>query len=196
MIKRHLINLLCLLTLLSGVGVLSGCGPSKATVSVPAATTTPVATATPTTIAYTSADGQYSLKYPTVWLTKVFALQNTSGAVQFYSTDEVDNFAVEPFTIQAARSYLSVLKAVMSNTKDYQSSQVDTTTTTVSYPSGVWTVASATGVSSGVSYTVRLYGITHSGHAVLIFTFAPTSSATTDQTTYFDPMLTSFTFLK
>ncbi len=202
MIKRPLISLICLLTMLSSVGLLSGCGTGKATASAPKSTATPVATATPATKAYVSADGQFSLKYPTGWTFTVKAVPNTSGAVQFGNNGTVDQFAVAPITVQVPSAsnpalYPALLNDELSKNPTYfQNNKVDATTTTVSYPSGVWIVASATTLMTGDPYVVRLYGIVHSGHLVLISTYAPSASASTDQTTYFDPMLTSFTFLK
>ncbi|HEX8731489.1 MAG TPA: hypothetical protein VF725_05455 [Ktedonobacterales bacterium] len=84
----------------------------------------------------------------------------------------------------------------MSNDAAFHNPQVDATTTTESYPSGVWTVASATGIVSGVPYTWRVYETVHSGHTVLIYTLVPSSLAASDQTAYFAPMFTSLTFLK
>jgi hypothetical protein len=196
MIKRPLISLICLLTMLSGVGVLSGCDLGKATTSRPAATATPVATATPAVTTYTSADGQYSLQYPTGWTVSVTAEPKTSGIVQFGSSGGGEQFLVEPLTVQLVPNYPAILKNGLSKPADSQNATVDTTTTTASYPSGVWTVASGTVVLAGAPYTARLYGFVHRGHTVIILTLAPSSSATVDQTTYFAPMLSSFTFLK
>lgn len=196
MFKHPLISLICLLTMLSGVGVLSGCAPSKATASGPAAAATPVATATPATTTYASSDGQYSLQYPTGWMVKVSATPKTSGIVLFSSSGAVEQLQVVPFTAEVVPDYQVLLKDALSNPTYFQNAKVDTTTTTASYPSGSWTVASATVVLTGDPYMARLYGIVHSGHTVMILTLAPSSSATTDQTTYFAPMLTSFAFLK
>jgi hypothetical protein len=202
MIKRPLIRLICLLTMLSGVGLLSGCGPGKATASILAATATPVATATPATTTYTSSDGQYSLKYPTGWTFTVTAEPNSSGAVQFSSSGANEQFEILPFTVDVPSAgnpafYPALLKDDLSKNPTYfQDNKVDTTTSTESYPSGVWIVASATTVMTGDPYVVRMYGLVHSGHLVIVVTYAPSASATTDQTIYFAPMLTSFTFLK
>lgn len=117
--------------------------------------------------------------------------------VQFGSSGAVEQFEVMPLTAEAVPNYPTILKdAFIKNPTYFQNPKVDTTTTTASYPSGVWTVASATVLMTGEPYTTRLYAIVHSSHTVMIWTFAPSSSATTDQTTYFAPMLTSFTFLK
>jgi hypothetical protein len=196
MIKRSLIRLICLLTMLSGAGLLSSCASSKAATSSPAATATPVATATPAVTTYTSADGQYTLQYPASWRFKLLSGPNTSGIVQFSDSSANDQLLVLPLTVHAANSYPALLKDGLSNPANFQNTKVEATTHTVSYPSGVWTVASATTALFGEPYTVLLYGIVHSGRTVLIETYAPSSSATGDQTTYFAPMLTSFTFLK
>lgn len=192
-IKHPLVSLICLLIMLSGVGALSGCGPSKATASLPAATVTPVATATPAVTTYASADGQYTLKYPTGWAVKVLSGPHTSSVVQFGSSSGDEQLVVNALTVQIApNNYPALLKTALSNTASFQNAKVDTATTTASYPSGVWTVASATAALSGNAYVVRLFGIAHSGHTVIILTFTPSSSATT----YYVPILTSFTFLK
>ena len=197
MIKRPLIRLICLLTMLSGVGLLSGCAPGKATTSSPAATATPVATATPAVTTYTSSDGQYSLQYPTGWTAKPLTAPNSSGAVQLGNSGGDDQLLVQPLTVRVAPTNCpTLLKDSMSNPTYFKNPKVDTTTVTASYPSGVWTVANAAVLLTGEPYVARLYCIVHSGHTVVIFTYAPSSSATTDQTTYFVPMLTSFTFLK
>ena len=196
MIKRHLISLICLLTMLSVVGLLSGCGASTATVSTPAPTATPFATATPAVTAYTSSDGQYSLKYPTGWMVKVTAAARTSGIVQFGDSAGNDQLSVEPLTVQAVPNYPTLLESALSNPANFQNTKVETTTHTTSYPSGAWTVTNATTIFFGEPYVVHLYATVHRGHTVLILTYAPSSSATSDQATYLDPMLISFTFLK
>jgi hypothetical protein len=202
MIKHRVISFICLLTMLSGVGLLSDCGPGKATASIPKAAATPVATATPATTTYTSADSKYSLKYPTGWTFTVTAVPNSSGVVQFGNSGGVEQFVVMPFSVHVPSTanpalYPALLKDELSKNPTYfQNNKVDTTTTTVSYPAGVWIEASATTVMTGDPYVVRQYGIVHSGYLLIISTFAPSASAATDQTTYFAPMLTSFTFLR
>lgn len=118
-----------------------------------------------------------------------------SGAVMFGNSDG-DLFVVEPLTAKIVPNYPAYLQDMLSLNANYLNTTVETTTHTVSYPSGVWTVASATTVSNGNPIMVVLHGIEHSGHTVIIVTYALSSSATTDETTYFAPMLTSFTFLK
>jgi hypothetical protein len=194
--KRHLASLICLFTLLSGVSLLSGCGSAKASASRPATTATPAATATPATTTYTSSDGQFTLQYPSRWTVKVIAEQKTSGLVVFSNGADGEQFLIEPLTVQLVPNYPAILKDGLSKPADSQNATVDMTTSTASYPSGAWTVASGTATLASIPMTAHLYGIVHSGHTVIILTFAPSSSATTDQSTYFAPMLTSFTFLK
>lgn len=196
MTKNPHIRLICLLTMLSGVGLLSGCGLSTATESTPAVTATPAATATPATTTYTSADGQYTLQYPTGWAIKLLTSPRSSGIVQLGDSTGNEQFLIEPLTVQIVPDYPVLLKDALTSTSDFQNAKVDATTTTASYPSGVWTVASATVVLDGDPSVARLYGTVHSGRSVLIMTYAIASSDATDQTTYFVPMLTSFTFLK
>jgi hypothetical protein len=101
---------------------------------------------------------------------------------------------IAPFTLKSSAPYPRVLEGGI-NTSLFTNSKVDSAVTTQTYPSGIWTVAHGTTEYNGTPYTARLYGTLHCDHNFVIIVFAPTSSAATDQTTYFDPMLRSLTFL-
>jgi hypothetical protein len=193
MTRRHHIGFVSLLTVLSGASLLSGCGLGATTGSSPAATVTP-ATAT-----YTSVDGLYRLQYPTSWsYTNIVSNANSSDAVLLgNNANDNDQFVVQQLTTQIVTDYSNFLQGYLSDSGSNPYVTVETTTSTVSYPSGVWTVARATTVSAeGDPQVVRLYGIVHNGQTFLIVTYALSSSDTADSAKYFVPMLTSFTFLK
>jgi hypothetical protein len=143
---------------------------------------------------YTSTDGVYSIGYPSTWTTSPLTIANTSGAAVIGSDDQTDVVIIEPFTLKSSAPYPRVLEGGI-NTSPFTNSKVDSAVTTQTYPSGIWTVANGTTEHNGTPYTARLYGTLHGDHTFVILVFAPTSSAATDQTTYFDPMLSSLTFI-
>jgi hypothetical protein len=144
---------------------------------------------------YTSTDEVYKISYPGAWKVEPLTIPSTSGTAQIESDVGTDLVLIEPFTIKSAATYPSILKSAIS-VSPFTSSTVVSAVTTQTYPSGAWSVASGTTVAIGTALTVHLYGTLHNDHTFIIITFAPTSSASTDQTTYLDAMLTSLTFLK
>lgn len=162
-----------------------------------AITPAPFPSATPlATTTYTSADGAYSVAYPAAWTPQVQAIPSTSGAVAISSPDNNYACLIEPFTFRSTASAQSILASAIGDSP-FSGSKVDDATTTQTYPSATWTVASGSTMLSETTtaLSVRLYRTEHGGHTVVIITFAPTASAA-HQTTYFDPLLASFTFLR
>lgn len=168
--------------------------------STVASSATPTLSATPVVNAvYTSSDGAYSVKYPATWKTEALNVPSTSGAASITDDKNVDLFLIEPFTLHSNSSAQTILLAAISN-DSFKDSKVDNSTTTQTYPSGTWTVATAStmGLSTSGNSTAlsgRLYMTEHGGHTVIIITFAPVDKAASDQSMYFDAMLMSFTFL-
>lgn len=122
-------------------------------------------------------------------------IASTSGTAQIQSDGGNELVLIEPLTFKSSASYPSILKSAIKDSP-FTNSAVESATTTQTYPSGSWTVASGTTTANGTPLTVRLYGTLHNDQTFIIIVFAPTSSAATDQATYFDPILTSLTFLK
>jgi hypothetical protein len=150
---------------------------------------------------YTSTDGAYSIKIPADWKTEALGAPSTTGAVSIVNAANTDAMLIEPFTFRTTATAQSILEHAISDPSSFTGSKVDPTTTTKSYPSGSWTGATATTTTAsttgdGAALDARLYMTEHGGHTVVIITFAQTGSRSDDQTTYFDPMLLSFTFLK
>jgi hypothetical protein len=192
------LTLASLLSLLSLLALAACGGGTSAGLSATATPPAPTPTATPlVNTLYTSADGAYSVKYPATWTTKAQDIPSTSGAVAIASPDNNDAVLVEPFTFRSTNSAQHILKAAIAEAP-FSGSKVDDATTSQTYPSGTWTVATGSTTVSGATtaLSVRLYKAEHGGHTVIIITFAPAASAAADQTKYFDPMLASFTFLK
>jgi hypothetical protein len=146
------------------------------------------------TATYTSTDGVYKIGYPGAWTVAPLTIALTSGTAQIENAASNDLVLVEPFTVKSAATYPTILGSAISGSS-FTNSKVDSAVTAQTYPSGSWTVASGTTEAAGTAFTVRLYGILHNNRTFIIITFAPTSSATADQTTYFDPMLSSLVFL-
>jgi hypothetical protein len=193
---RRAISLASLLTSLAFLALLAGCAAPGTGSTTPTATATTAPTATPVLNAsYTSEDGVYKVSYPSAWKVSPLNIPSTSGTVQIQSDSGNELFLIEPFTFKSSASDISILKSAIANSP-FTNSKVDSATTTQTYPSGSWTVASGSTEVSGTALTAHLYGMDHNDQTFIIITFAPTSSTATDQTTYFDPMLTSFTFLK
>jgi hypothetical protein len=179
---------------------LAACGSSSAVASSP--TPTPIPSATPlVNTVYTSTDGAYSIKIPADWKTEALDAPSTTGAVSIVNAANTDAMLVEPFLFRTTATAQSILASSISDPSSFTGSKVDATTTTKVYPSGSWIVATATTTTAsttgdGAALDARLYMTEHGGHTVVITTFAQTGSRADDQTTYFDPMLASFTFLK
>ncbi len=193
---RRGIPLISLLTSLAFIALLAGCSAPGAASTAPTATATTAPTATPVLNAsYSSTDGVYKVSYPGAWKAEPLTIASTSGTAQIQSDSGNDLVLIEPFTFKTSTSYPSLLKSAI-KVSPFTNSTVESATTTQTYPSGSWTVASGTTEVSGTALTVHLYGMLHNDHTFIIIVFAPTSSAATDQATYFDPMLTSLTFLK
>jgi len=185
-----------LLASLTIIALLAGCGGPGASTAAPTETATVAPTATPLLSAtYTSTDGVYKISYPGAWKVEPLSIPSTSGTAQIESDTGTDLVLIEPFTIKSATSYPNILKSAIS-VSPFTKSSVESAVTTQTYPSGSWTVASGTTEASGTALTAHLYGALHNERTFIIITFAPTSSASTDQTTYLDPMLTSLTFLR
>lgn len=173
---------------------LAACGSSSAVASSP--TSTPMPSATPlVNTAYTSTDGAYSIKIPATWKTESLDVPSTSGAVSIINEASKDVFIIEPFTFRTTASTQSILGASISDPSSYSGSKVDDTTTTKTYPSGSWIIATASTTVDNTAMSARLYRTEHDNRTFGLFILMPTANATADQTTYFDPMLTSFTFL-
>ena len=189
--RRSSLLALVLVSLLA----LTACGGSSAVASSPTPTPSPSATPLVNTV-YTSTDGAYSIKIPATWKTEALAAPSTSGAVSIINEASKDVFIIEPFTFRTTASTQSILGSSISDPSYYSGSKVDDTTTTKTYPSGSWIVATATTTVDGTAMSVRFYRMEHGDGTVGLVTMMPTANATADQTTYFDPMLTSFTFLK
>ncbi|HEX5439928.1 MAG TPA: hypothetical protein VFW76_03525 [Ktedonobacterales bacterium] len=191
---RRAIPLASLLTALAFIALLAGCGAPGAGSASATATTAP--TATPMLNAsYTSTDGVYKVSYPGAWKAGSLTIASTSGTAQIQSNDGNELVLIEPFTFKSTAGYPSILRSAIKSSP-FTNSAVDSATTTQTYPSGSWTVASGTTAANGTPLSVRLYGMLHNDQTFIVMVFAPTSSAATAQATYFDPILTSLTFLK
>jgi hypothetical protein len=191
---RRVTFIASLLSSLAIVAVLAGCG-AGATAATSTATATTAATPTPLLNAiYSSTDGGYKISYPGAWKVEPLTIPSTSGTAQIESDNGTDLVLIEPFTIKSAMSYPSILTSAIS-VPPFTNSKVESAVTTQTVPSGNWTVASGTTEANGTALTVHLYGTLHNDHTFIIITFAPTSSAATDQATFLDPMFLSFTFL-
>lgn len=200
LVKARRFSLLALALVLVSLLALAACGGSSAVASSPTPTPSPTATPLVNTV-YTSTDGAYSIKIPATWKTEALDVPSTSGGVSIVNATNTDAILVEPFTFRTTATVQSILGSAISDPSSFTGSKVDATTTTKTYPSGSWTVATATTTTAsttgdGVAVDVQLYMTEHDGHTVVIITFAQTTNTTEDQTTYFDPMLMSFTFLK
>ncbi len=178
--------------------LLAACG-SKASSSGKATTN---ASATPTALSttvvntdFTSSDGAYTLKYPGGWAAKSITVSNTSGAAVFVSGDGNDLVEIEPLTVQVATSdYASLMQSFLQGA-EATDTQVDATLHTLSAASGTWTGLQATATFNSMPSVITELGQDHNGNTTLIFTVAPTTTASSDGDTYFQPMLDSLTFV-
>ncbi len=174
---------------------LAACGSSSTAVSTPTPTSTPTATPLVNT-AYTSTDGAYSIKIPATWKTEALDAPSTSGAVSIINEASKDVFIIEPFTFRTTASTQSILGSSISDPSSFSGSKVDDTTTTKTYPSGSWIVATASTTVDDTAMSARLYRTEYGNRTFALFIMMPTANATSDQSMYFDQMLMSFTFLQ
>ena len=188
--RRSSLLALVLISVLS----LAACGSSSAVASSPTPTPSPTATPLVNTL-YTSTDGAYSIKIPATWKTEALKVPSTSGAVSIINEASKDVFIIEPFTFRTTATTQSILGSSISDPSSFSGSKVDDTTTTKTYPSGSWIVATASTTVDDIAMSARLYRTEHGNRTVALFIMMPTANATADQTMYFDLMLTSFTFL-
>ncbi len=193
-------SLLALPLVLVSLLALAACGGASAVASSSTPTPSPSATPLVNTV-YTSTDGAYSIKIPSTWKTEALDTPSTTGGVSIVNAANTDAMLIEPFTFRTTATAQSILRSAISDPSSFTGSKVDATTTTKAYPSGSWAVATATTTTAsttgdGATLDARLYMTEHGGHTVVIITFAQTGSRADDQTMYFDPMLTSFTFLQ
>jgi hypothetical protein len=182
----------------SGVGPLAGLGAT----ATPVATSTPVpptATPTPNVPAgfkqFTSSDGVYSIDYPSDWI------QQSSGDVEALSNGTDFVAILKAPSAEPASRYPTILKSEL-DAFSATNEHVGTATKTATIGNNTWTTLSATGtvsisgVGSPIPSTFVLYGIDHSGVTYFILTIAPTSTASHDNTSFFQPIIQTFTFLQ
>lgn len=211
--KRHFgarLLAICVLCLLA-----AGCGSAKATApkttatpGAPVATATvsataapsPAATAPATTVTntlYTSDDGVFSLSYPAGWVKQSLTNSDTAGAVGFASPDSADLFFIFPLTSHIdAGSYATVAQSFLEQGISATNVQLASSTGTITLPSGTWTSLDGGGTISGTTYDATQLALDHGAGTFFLYILVPDASANTDVTTYFEPMLVSFKFLK
>jgi hypothetical protein len=176
-----------------GLACLSACGstqaPSGLTPRTPTATATPVLSAT-----YTSPDEVWSIGYPRSWTAELVNSASTSG-VAIASADKQTIMTIFKALGTSSTPYPTVLARALKGAT-WTNIQVDTATKTLTVPSGTWTIATGTFDLSGGHGAATLYGIVHDNYTYLVLALGHASSASSDQETFFTPMLTSFRFLK
>jgi hypothetical protein len=136
------------------------------------------------------------MKIPATWKTEALDVPSTTGAVSIINEASKDVFIIEPFTFRTTATTQSILGSSISDPASFSGSKVDDTTTTKTYPSGSWIVATGSTTVDDTAMSARLYRTEHGDRTVALFVMMPTANATADQAIYFDPMLASFTFLK
>jgi hypothetical protein len=186
--------------LMCGIAVLSACGQTNAKAT---ATHTAAITATPTPEfnlegIYTSPDNVYRIRYPDnsliKWKAEPFTGNNLTNAVELSHPNGNAVLLVAPYTVKAAVGYPGILTTVLGGLR-VTNIQVSSRTTTALLASGDWTVVSATGVLSGKPFSATLYGIEHNNKTFVIYTLDLADFASSDDGTFFQPMLGAFRFL-
>lgn len=201
--RKHVLSLSLAVCALASALIVAGCGNS--TPAAPAATATPTTPPTATMPAlptanpalgpfFTSPDGGYAFQYPTGWTTQAY---NTSPVVNgefVISPDAKNYFLTLPLNLDASSQYASFFDQFLVG---FGGTKIKVTAKgTAPVGANTWTVYEATFTKGGVAYDGVEFGLTHNGNSFLVIALAPHATSNAVGNKYFEPMLTSLTFLK
>jgi len=177
---------------------IAGCGNSST--AAPAATATPTNTPTPSPTpvlnsTFNSTDGVYTFQFPGDWSSTPVNNGTVINGVVLTSPDSQNFFYVSPTnTGIPASQYSAVLQGVIqalggTNAKIKAAGNV-------TFGKNTWAVDEGTATLKGTAYDGTQFALSHHGKSFFVIVAAPHSTADTIGTTFFQPMLTSLTFLK
>ena len=185
--------------LMVGALFIAGCGSSAAatpTATPVPPTATPMPTATPVlNSTFSSSDGVYTFQFPGNWTQNPINASPIVNGVTLASPDGNDLFFVTPFNIgiPAAQNSTFIQQTLVAlGGKNIKLSAGGT----APLGSNTWTVEQGTVTLKGTAYDAAQFSLTHGGKAFFIIVLAPHTTSDADGTTYFQPMITSLTFLK
>jgi hypothetical protein len=179
---------------ISGIILFSGCATSSTAMqSTPVTTNTSAGSVVST---YTSNAKSYTISHFVNW--SILAISNSVApdAIAFKSPDQRDTIAVIPLTTKvSANNYGNQVKGFLTNIGG-SSIALSGTMSTVTFPTGSWTVVQGTMMINGTPDILAIYGQDHGSGTYLLVSFGPAGTVDTDNSQYFMPIRNSFKFLK
>ncbi len=192
-----------ILAVVSAAVLFAGCSIGGGATAKPTATATATNTPVPSVpsptsgfATFTSTDGVYGLNYPSDW--QKVAL-NTSPVVNgeiFFPSDGSSYYMVLPLNTNISSDQYGSFASSFAGGFGGTGTKVSTTTTTASFAGKSWTEVDGTTTVKGTASDIKVYGTSLGSNTLFIVTIAPTASASTVNTSDFQPMQSSFTLLK
>ncbi len=183
-------------------------GPFATAAVVPTATATivPSPTAVPTVVpptpvagfkAFLSPDGAFYISYPQDWAVSQQLVAATGTTVQLFSSaDRANNLAVVPTgTLIPPAQYPLLLQTAVQSFNG-MNPQFNPTPTTFTSGGVTWSKFTGTFDLQSVSQSAAALATTHNNTTFALVYFAPTATFSSVDTSDFQTMVTSFTFLR
>ncbi len=200
---------LCVVFALSGCGTGSSTGAgtkatptptitAKATVTPPSSTTvTPTAQATQTNFStFRSSDGSYTIDFPSTWGTRPLTAQGITAQL-FGTVDQVDVFAVLPIkqTISSDK-YPTIIQGFLgTGGVGGTDVRVFPVTTSTTVKGATWTRLTAVFTLQNTPNSLIAYVTAHGSNTFALLFYAPDASFAGVDSSDFEPMAQSFSFL-
>lgn len=186
---------------LAAAVLFAGCSigtSAKATPTATATNTPAPAVPSPTTgfTTFTSTDGVYGLNYPSDWSKTAVNTSPVVNGEAFFSADATSYFLALPLNTSVPPNQYGDFATGLAGGFGGTGSHVSATTTTTSFAGKTWTEVDGTTSVKGTASDLKVYGTQLGSNTIFIVTIAPSASASTVNGTDFQPMLSSFTFLK
>ncbi len=178
---------------------IAGCGStSVAAPPTPTATATTPPTPSPTPVldsTFTSPDGAYTFQFPGSWSSTPINTSPVVNGVLLVSADSQNLFVTAPLTEGLPSSqYVAFFQSFL---KGAGGTNIKTKSDgTVTLGQNTWTVEEATLTFKGSAYDAAQFALAHHGKSFFVIVMAPHATSDSVGTTYFQPMITSLTFLK
>jgi hypothetical protein len=185
--------------------LITSCSGGMAVAPMPTRTPSPTPTPTipPTTSGesqFVSADGSYGFDYPGAW-TAVNAPASQGTTANIFTNQATGEVVVVveyspamPSTSLA--TYVSTLASTLAQTFGATNESASPQTGTAMIGAITWTTISGAMTLNGTPYKVLGYALNHDASTYSVITLASAATLSRDNTADFQPLLTSFTFLK
>lgn len=175
-------------------------GPSTGNTNTSTTSMLPTATSQPTIstagldATFTSPDGVYTFQYPSGWTTQAY---NTAPVVngEFVISPGAQDYALTlPLNTDASSQYPAFFSSFLTG---FGGTNVNVTSTgNETLGSNTWERYHATFTKNGTPWEGDEYALTHNGTSFVAIVLSPHSSWSADSSTYFQPIISTITFLK